>query len=151
MARIAFIGAGSVEFTRNLLGDIFSFPELADAEIVLYDIDEERLATAAAMAHWTNDTLGARGRIVATTERRRALDGVDFAINMIQVGGHAATQLDFVIPQKYGLRQTIADTLGGRRRVSRLAHHPHHARHRRRHGRAVPRRPGCSTTPTPWR
>ena len=64
MTRIAFIGAGSVEFTRNLLGDIFSFPELADAEIVLHDIDEERLATAAAMAHWTNDTLGARGRIV---------------------------------------------------------------------------------------
>ncbi len=112
MTRIAFIGAGSVEFTRNLLGDIFSFPELADAEIVLHDIDEERLSTAAAMAHWTNDTLGARGRIVTTTDRRRALDGADFTINMIQVGGHAATRLDFVIPAKYGVRQTIADTSG---------------------------------------
>jgi alpha-galactosidase len=112
MTRIAFIGAGSVEFTRNLLGDIFSFPELADAEIVLHDIDEERLDTAVAMARWTNDTLGARGRISATTDRRRALDGADFAINVIQVGGHAATRLDFEIPKKYGLRQTIADTSG---------------------------------------
>ena len=112
MTRIAFIGAGSVEFTRNLLGDIFSFPELADAEIVLHDIDEERLATAEAMARWTNATLGARGRISTTTDRRRALDGADFAVNVIQVGGHAATLLDFEIPKKHGLRQTIADTSG---------------------------------------
>ncbi len=54
------------------------------------------------MADWTNDALGARGRIAATTDRRRALDGADFAINMIQVGGHAATRLDFEIPAKYG-------------------------------------------------
>jgi len=112
MTRIAFIGAGSVEFTRNLLGDIFSFPELADAEIVLHDIDEERLATAEAMARWTSGELGARGRISTTTDRRRALDGADFAVNVIQVGGHAATLLDFEIPKKYGLRQTIADTSG---------------------------------------
>ena len=112
MTRIAFIGAGSVEFTRNLLGDIFSFPELADAEIVLHDIDGERLATAEAMARWTSDTLGAGGRISTTTDRRRALDGADFAVNVIQVGGHAATLLDFEIPKKYGLRQTIADTSG---------------------------------------
>jgi alpha-galactosidase len=112
MTRIAFIGAGSVEFTRNLLGDIFSFPELADVEIVLHDIDEERLATAEAMARWTNGALKARGRISKTTDRRRALDGADFAVNMIQVGGHAATMLDFEVPAKYGLRQTIADTSG---------------------------------------
>ena len=112
MTRIAFIGAGSVEFTRNLLGDIYSFPELAGAEIVLHDIDEERLATAEAMARWTSKTLGADGRISGTTDRRRALDGADFALNMIQVGGHAATLLDFEIPKKYGLRQTIADTSG---------------------------------------
>jgi len=112
MTRIAFIGAGSVEFTRNLLGDILSFPELAGAEIVLHDIDEERLATAEAMARWTNDTLGAHARISTTTDRRRALDGADFAVNVIQVGGHAATLLDFEIPKKYGLRQTIADTSG---------------------------------------
>jgi alpha-galactosidase len=112
MTRIAFIGAGSVEFTRNLLGDIFSFPELADVEIVLHDIDEERLATAEAMAHWTDRALGASGRISATTDRRRALDGADFAVNTIEVGGIAATRLDFDVPGKYGLRQTIADTSG---------------------------------------
>ena len=112
MTRIAFIGAGSVEFTRNLLGDILSFPELADAEIVLHDINEERLATAAAMARWTNKAVGARAQVSAQLDRRRALDGADFAVNVIQVGGHAATLLDFEIPKKYGLRQTIADTSG---------------------------------------
>jgi len=112
MTRIAFIGAGSVEFTRNLLGDIFSFPELTGVEIVLHDIDEGRLATAEAMARWTNDALGAHARISTTSDRRRALDGADFAVNVIQVGGHAATLLDFEIPKKYGLRQTIADTSG---------------------------------------
>ena len=88
MTRIVFIGAGSVEFTRNLLGDILTFPELADAEIVLHDIVEERLATAEAMARWTNDAVGARARITTTTDRRRALDGADFAVNTIEVGGH---------------------------------------------------------------
>ena len=112
MTRIVFIGAGSVEFTRNLLGDILTFPELADAEIVLHDIVEERLATAEAMARWTNQAAGAHARITTTTDRRRALDGADFAVDMIEVGGIAATRLDFDIPRKYGLRQTIADTSG---------------------------------------
>ena len=112
MTRIVFIGAGSVEFTRNLLGDIFSLPELTGAEIVLHDIDDERLATAEAMARWTNDALGAHAQISTTSDRRRALEGADFAINTIEVGGIAATRLDFDIPRKYGLRQTIADTSG---------------------------------------
>ena len=112
MTRIVFIGAGSVEFTRNLLGDILTFPELADAEIVLHDIVEERLATAEAMARWTNQAAGAGARISTTTDRRRALEGADFAVDMIEVGGIGATRLDFDIPRKYGLRQTIADTSG---------------------------------------
>ena len=112
MTRIVFIGAGSVEFTRNLLGDILTFPELADVEIVLHDIVDERLATAEAMARWTNDVSGASARITTTTDRRRALEGADFAVNMIEVGGIGATRLDFDIPRKYGLRQTIADTSG---------------------------------------
>jgi alpha-galactosidase len=112
VTRIAFIGAGSVEFTKNLLGDILSFPELADATIALHDIDQERLDAAEAMARWTNDALGAHATIEAHTDRRRALEGCDHAINMIQVGGHAATLIDFEIPARYGLRQTIGDTLG---------------------------------------
>src|SRR5919108_5866905 len=112
MPRIAFVGAGSVEFTRDLLGDLLSFPELRDAEIALHDIDPERLEVAEAMARYANQALGGAARIGAPADRRRALAGADFAINMIQVGGHAATLLDFEIPARHGLRQTIADTLG---------------------------------------
>ncbi len=112
MPRIAFVGAGSVEFTKNLLGDILSFPELADAEIALHDISQERLEVGEAMARYTAKALGASPRIEAHLDRRRALDGADHVINMIQVGGHTATKLDFEIPARYGLPQTIADTLG---------------------------------------
>jgi alpha-galactosidase len=110
--RIVFIGAGSVEFTKNLLGDILSFPELAASEIVLHDIDPERLEAGAAIARWTNDALGTGASISSTVDRRAALEGADYVINMIQVGGHEATLLDFEIPHRHGLRQTIGDTLG---------------------------------------
>jgi len=112
MTRIAFVGAGSVEFTRNLLGDLLTFPELADATIALHDIDAERLETAEAMARWTNRQLGARATFEAHLDRRAALAGCDFVVNMIQVGGHTATRIDFEVPMKHGLRQTIGDTLG---------------------------------------
>lgn len=113
MPRIAFIGAGSTVFAKNLLGDILSFPELADSTIVLMDIDEKRLATSEAVAHRINAAVGACGTIEATTNRRTALDGADYVICMIQVGGYKpATLIDFEIPKKYGLRQTIGDTLG---------------------------------------
>jgi alpha-galactosidase len=110
--RIAFVGAGSVEFTKNLLGDLLSFPELADAEIALHDIDEERLAAGEAIARWTNSALGAKATISAHLDRRAALEGADYVVNMVQVGMHGATVLDFEIPLRHGLRQTIADTLG---------------------------------------
>ena len=112
MPRIAFVGAGSVEFTRDLLGDILSFPELADATIALHDIDPERLGTAEAMARWTIRELGAPASIEAHLDRRAALDGCDHVVNMVQVGGHAATLVDFEVPRRHGLRQTIGDTLG---------------------------------------
>src|SRR6476659_1919926 len=112
MTRSAFIGAGSVEFTRDLLGDLLTFPELADATIALHDIDPERLEAAEAMARWTCGALGAPATIEAHLDRRAAIDGCDHVINMIQVGGHAATLIDFDVPKRFGLRQTIADTLG---------------------------------------
>jgi alpha-galactosidase len=112
MAKIAFVGAGSVTFTRELLSDLLAFEELADTHIALFDVDAERLETAAAMARWTDAQLGGRATITTHTQRRAALDGADFAINMVQVGMHAATLLDFEIPARYGLRQTIGDTLG---------------------------------------
>ncbi|WP_457920499.1 family 4 glycosyl hydrolase, partial [Mycolicibacter algericus] len=79
---IVIIGAGSVEFTRELLGDVFSFPELASVRIVLHDIDTERLETAEAIAHATAAATGARPEIVTSLDRRRALDGADYVINV---------------------------------------------------------------------
>jgi len=112
MPKIAFVGAGSVEFTKNLLGDILSFPELAECEIALHDIDPERLETAEGIARYTARALSARPSISAHLDRRAALEGANHVINMVQVGGHAATLLDFEIPAAHGLRQTIGDTLG---------------------------------------
>jgi alpha-galactosidase len=112
MPRIVLVGAGSVEFTRNLLGDILSSPALRTADIVLHDIDPERLATAERMARWTADRLGADPTISAHLDRRKALQGADFVVDTIQVGGARATQLDFDVPARFGLRYTIADTIG---------------------------------------
>jgi alpha-galactosidase len=110
--RIVFVGAGSVEFTKNLLGDILTFPELASSEIVLHDIDPDRLETGVAIARWTNDAVGAAARVSSTLDRRAALEGADYVINMVQVGGHDATLLDFEVPLRHGVKQTIGDTLG---------------------------------------
>jgi alpha-galactosidase len=125
MTRIAFIGAGSVVFTRNLLSDTLWFPELQDVEIALHDIDADRLATAEAIANLTAAERGASPRISAHLDRRAALEDADFVLNMVQIGGHEATLRDFEIPARYGLRQTIADTLGigGVFRTLRTADH----------------------------
>ncbi len=113
MPKITFIGAGSTVFAKNLLGDILSYPELAESTIVLFDIDTERLRTSEAVARKVAAALGARPTIEATTDRRRALDGADYALCMIQVAGYQpGTVTDFAIPTRHGLRQTIADTLG---------------------------------------
>lgn len=112
MAKIVMIGAGSTVFARNLIGDILSFPELADSTIALVDIDAERLRTSEIVAHRVAEALGAHPVIEATTDRRQALPGADYVINMIQVGGYPAALVDFEIPKRYGLRQTIGDTLG---------------------------------------
>jgi alpha-galactosidase len=111
--KIAFIGAGSTVFAKNLPGDILSFPELADADISLHDIDHERLRTTEIVAMKVAEELGARPKLDATLDRRSALADADYVITMIQVGGFKpATVTDFEVPKKYGLRQTIADTLG---------------------------------------
>ena len=111
MTRIVLVGAGSVEFTRNLLGDILSFEALRDADLVLHDIDADRLATAERMARWTAGVLNAEPRITAELDRRTALADADYVINTIQVGGARATQVDFEIPGRYGLQYTINDTI----------------------------------------
>lgn len=112
MTRICFIGAGSVEFTRDLVTDLLRFPELAAAELVLHDVDDERLRTAEGVVHSVARQLAASPSVTATADRLQALGGADFVVNTVQIGGLAATRTDFAIPAKYGLRQTIADTLG---------------------------------------
>src|SRR5262249_19692640 len=101
VAKVAFIGAGSVIFTRNLLGDLLEFPELRDLEIALHDIAADRLDTAEAMARATSREFDASPAITSHLDRRAAIDGADYVVNMVQVGGHEATLLDFEIPARH--------------------------------------------------
>jgi len=112
VTKIAMIGAGSVVFVKNLLTDILSQPDLQGCTIALHDIDAERLETAGMMARWTARQFDAPAIVEEYADRRACVDGADFVINMVQIGMHEATLLDFRIPTKYGLKQTIADTVG---------------------------------------
>jgi alpha-galactosidase len=113
MAKITIIGAGSVEFTRGILADLCAYEELhGTLEIALHDIEAERLAYAERAAARLVEQAGAGYPISAHAERAVAFEGADYLINEIQVGGYAATLTDFEVPRKYGLRQTIADTIG---------------------------------------
>jgi alpha-galactosidase len=115
MPKIAFLGAGSTVFAKNVLGDCLETAALADSEIALYDIDPVRLKDSEAMLANINHNAGGKARIKAfgKDQRKEALRGADFVVNAIQVGGYEpCTVTDFEIPKKYGLRQTIADTLG---------------------------------------
>ena len=112
MTKIVLNGAGSVEFTKELLADILRFDELSGSTIALFDTDAARLETAAAIARWTADALGAPATIEPHLDRRSALEGADHVISMIRVGGHEGLRLDFEIPGRHGVRQAMADTLG---------------------------------------
>jgi alpha-galactosidase len=117
MSKIAFMGAGSTVFAKNILGDCLLSPALQDSEIALYDIDGQRLRESQKMLQTLNANInGGRARLSAhlgVRERRAALRGADYVVNAIQVGGYEpSTVIDFEVPRKYGLRQTIGDTLG---------------------------------------
>ena len=111
MTKVVLIGAGSAEFTRKLLADLFSYPALRSLRLALHDIDAERLETAVRLARHLADATGARPSIHGHLDRRAALDGADFVINTVQIGGARATRLDFNVPARYGLRYTINDTI----------------------------------------
>ncbi|GAA0628141.1 alpha-glucosidase/alpha-galactosidase [Kribbella sandramycini] len=111
MTKIVFVGAGSVVFTQGLLADLFGY-DLGPLQIALHDIDPERLETAAGAAAYLAREKGVSPQITSHVELRAALDGADFVINIVQVGMNAATRVDFEIPARYGIRQTIGDTLG---------------------------------------
>ncbi len=110
---MAFIGAGSIEFTRNLVTDLCGYPEFAgDLTLALHDISSERLAFAEALTRQIVRQLDAGATVTASARLPDALAGADYVINEVQVGGYAATLTDFEIPARYGVRQTIADTIG---------------------------------------
>lgn len=116
MAKITFMGAGSTVFARNVLGDVMTSEVLTDSVLALYDIDGDRLKQSEAILLAIAESLQSPARIecyLGVENRKNALRGADFVVNAIQVGGYdPATIVDFEIPKKYGLRQTIADTLG---------------------------------------
>ncbi len=113
MIKVTFVGAGSVEFTRNVATDLCTFPELrGHLHLALHDISAERLAHAERLASRIAAQTGSGAVVTAAAGRREALADADYVINEIQVGGYAATQADFDIPARYGVRQTIGDTLG---------------------------------------
>lgn len=117
MVKITFMGAGSTVFAKNVLGDSMLSEPLRDAHIALYDIDGDRLRESKLMLDVLNRNTNA-GRATITThlgveERRAALDGAKYVVNAIQVGGYEpATVIDFEVPKRFGLEQTIGDTLG---------------------------------------
>ena len=117
MLKITFLGAGSTVFARNVLGDVMCTPALWECEIALYDIDAVRLEESYRILSAMNTAVNQGKALISTylgpENRKEALRGARFVVNAIQVGGYEpCTLLDFEIPKKYGLRQTIADTLG---------------------------------------
>lgn len=113
MTKLTFMGAGSTVFAKNVLGDCILTPEIGALEVSLYDIDPVRLEDSRLMLENINKKYNGKLKITAYTNRLEALSGADFVVNAIQVGGYEpCTVTDFEVPKKYGLRQTIADTLG---------------------------------------
>ena len=117
MLKITFLGAGSTVFARNVLGDVMCTPALRECEIALYDIDGQRLQESEQILQTINRNVNENRAVIRSylgeENRKDALRGASFVVNAIQVGGYdPCTVIDFEIPKKYGLRQTIADTLG---------------------------------------
>jgi len=110
--KVAFVGAGSMVFARNLVGDVLSYPELEDSEIALMDIDEHRLDRTATVAEAMVAENDVGATVTATTDRREALTGADYVIVTINVGGTEPFESEIRIPERYGVEQAIGDTLG---------------------------------------
>ena len=111
MPKIAVVGAGSIVFSRNLISDILAFDALKQTHFALVDIDPERLALVEVMAKSISKTRKADAKVTAGADRRAALEGADFVINTVGVGGIEATRTDLLLPEKHGVKQVIGDTL----------------------------------------
>ncbi|MDR0902988.1 MAG: alpha-glucosidase/alpha-galactosidase, partial [Opitutaceae bacterium] len=109
--RIAVIGAGSITFTRNLMHDILSVPELRGVEFAFMDISEQNLDMMARLARRDVEAGGLPAKIIATTDRREAIKGADYVLCLIRQGGLEAFATDVDIPLRYGVDQCVGDTL----------------------------------------
>ncbi|MBO1625455.1 alpha-glucosidase/alpha-galactosidase [Bacillus arachidis] len=113
MSKITFLGAGSTIFAKNVLGDCMLIPSIQGFEFALFDIDHQRLKDSENILQNLKESSGSNVYIKTYTDRKEALRGAKYVINAIQVGGYEpCTVTDFEIPKKYGLRQTIGDTIG---------------------------------------
>jgi alpha-galactosidase len=112
MPKITFIGAGSLVFTRNLTNDILLTPALSDSTIALMDVDAQRLEQSRQIVQSMIDRRGSKATVVATLDRKQAIEGSDYVITTFQQGGLDAYKLDIEIPQQYGVEQCVGDTLG---------------------------------------
>ena len=112
-SRVAFVGAGSTVFMRAIIGDTLRYPALADAHFALMDISPQRLAESELVAGALIDAMQSGATVSTHSDRRSALEGADFVVVAFQIGGYEpSTVVDFEVPKTFGLRQTIADTLG---------------------------------------
>lgn len=112
MTTVCFVGAGSAEFTRQLLRDLLTYDDVGPLTLVMHDIDPQRVELAESLARIAVERHGRQATIRTSLDRAEAVAGADFVINAVSIGGHAATLTDFEVPARFGLRQTIADTLG---------------------------------------
>src|SRR2546421_3021686 len=109
--KIAMIGAGSIGFTRRLVQDILSVPELGDTEFAFTDISQQNLDMVAQLCRRDIEANGLPAKIEATTDRRRAIADSDYVISMVRQGGLQAFGMDVDIPLKYGVDQCVGDTI----------------------------------------
>ena len=109
--KVAFIGAGSIGFTRGLLKDLLSVPEFHNIEVAFTDINERNLSMVTQLCQRDIDANGLDIKIMATTDRREALRDARYVFNVVRIGGLEAFQLDVDIPLKYGVDQCVGDTL----------------------------------------
>lgn len=112
MTRVAFVGANSIEFARVDVADLCRMPELERLELTLHDPDAGRLAHVVALARLIARQAGTGATVRGVADLGEALDGADYVLSELEVGGYEATRLDFEIPARYGLRQSVADTIG---------------------------------------
>jgi alpha-galactosidase len=112
MPTVTLLGAGSMVFARTLVGDVLSFPELSDSDLRLMDVDEARLRHTERVARAMIDNEGLDATVTATTDRREALAGADYVLNVINVGGREPFENEILIPERYGVEQAIGDTVG---------------------------------------